>query len=330
MVSANQESVTPAWLKTIAGFEYDEIAQDDREKLGLNYSRFDFNGLGNSATLPSPIPLGHFFPAMIATRETADTVGPGANLFDDILRLFSRPSHLFASLPERSRVGGALFVLLVAQLLYAAAIVSTGVYEFEIKRASRHAVTKYILEHEGDDEEGEVTPALDAIEKGAVFEKLLKRVTLFVVGPVQLLARVSVLCGILFAVVAVRGGKPNFSILAGVCVFASLVDVPKLMSELFLVSQLQVSRVETSAAAFVRHPDIAFPIFLLLRRLDPFELWFWYLIGLGTWKSGALTGRAAIVVTALLASAAAAGHVALDVVALGDLAALQETPPTAK
>src|SRR5262249_17009180 len=115
-----------------------------------------------------------------------------------------------------------------------------------------------------------------------------------------------------FVIVALGGGaKPDFRLLAAVAVFAAYVEVPRLLVRLVLISQLQALRVETSAAAFFDLHAGLVP-YLLLRRLDPCDFWYWGLVFLGVWKTGQISCRTAflaVVVLALLAGAltAAAG-----------------------
>ena len=75
--------------------------------------------------------------------------------------------------------------------------------------------------------------------------------------------------------------------------------------QLVLTAQLHVSRVETSAAAFFSRADVGLGNYLLLRRLDPFEVWYYVLVGLGLYHTGQLKGRWAIVTACLLALFAA-------------------------
>src|SRR5262249_39877736 len=148
-----------------------------------------------------------------------------------------------------------------------------------------------------------------ALEKGGVFARLVARVLLVVGGPVQLLVHVAVLSSVLFVVIALVGGsKPDFRLLAGVVLFAASVEVPRLLLRLLLISQLQVSRVEPSAAALVAAPQVNLAVYLLLRRLDPFEMWFWGLLGLGLWQTGQLRLRGAVVLVVVLALLAALWH----------------------
>src|SRR5262249_20520922 len=146
------------------------------------------------------------------------------------------------------------------------------------------------------------------------FTKLVTRVVLIAGSPVQAAAAAGLLASVLFVVVALRGtAKPDFHLLAAVAVFAAYALVPLLLVRLFLFSQLQVSRVETSAAAFVAPPHVSLGLYLLLRRLDPFDAWYWALVGLGVWKTGQMSARGAVVTVVILAVLAALLQAALDV-----------------
>jgi hypothetical protein len=262
---------------------------------------------------------------------TAEEVGPVASapfepsvtarsgsLAQDIFAVFVLPMSLFRELPRTNRVAGALLLLMGVHTLYGLGLISTGVLNYEIDANTQKEISG-LRQHPPAKEEAEkFVTALEAIEKGAIFKKELSRVLLLAGGPLQLCLGVSVLSGLLFLVVALRGGKPNFQVLLGVTVFAAYVEVPRLFLRLLLVAQLQVSRVETSAAAFVSRPEIGLPSYLFLRRLDPFELWYYLLIGLGVYQTGQLKRRAAIVTACVLALLAAGLH------CVGDLQELAE------
>jgi hypothetical protein len=237
---------------------------------------------------------------------------PGG-LLRDLVNLYLRPGTLFAGLPVRNRSAAALLLLMALQALYAAGVVSTGVLDYEIDADTQKVMSRYADQPHSDESAEDVNRVLDALAKGGTFTKLLTRVLLIAGGPVQAAAAAGLLASVLFVVVALRGtAKPDFHLLAAVAIFAAYALVPRLLVRLFLVSQLQVSRVETSAAAFVAPPYVSLGLYLLLRRLDPFDAWYWALVGLGVWKTGQLSGRAAVVTVVVLAVLAALLQVALD------------------
>jgi hypothetical protein len=252
------------------------------------------------------------------------TERPGG-LFRDLANLYLHPAALFDDLPRWNRSAAALLLLMALQALYALGVVSTGVLDYEIDADTQKAVSRYADQPHSDESADQVNATLDGLIKGGTFNKLLKRVGLVAGGPVRVATEAGLLAGVLFIVVALRGtAKPDFHLLAAVVIFAAYALVPRLLVRLFLISQLQVSRVETSAAAFAPVPHVSLWVYLLLRRLDPFDAWYWALVGLGTWRTGQLSARAALVTVLVLALLVALLQAALDV---PELAIFPAYPP---
>jgi hypothetical protein len=261
-------------------------------------------------------------PPVVAAPRPIERPG---SLFRDLVNLYLSPSILFGELPRWNRAAAALFLLMLLQAMYAVALVSTGVLDYEIQLTTAKAANQYANQPHTDESAEDVNRVLAAIDKGGTFNMLLARVLLVAGGPVGVAVQAGLLASVLFVVVALRGtAKPDFHLLAAVAIFAAYTEVPRMLVQLFLVSQLQVSRVETSLAAFVSAPHVSLPVYLVLRRFDPFDVWYWCLVGLGLWKTGQLSRRTALVAVVVLAVAATA------VLAAGDLAGLAEyslTPP---
>jgi hypothetical protein len=264
-------------------------------------------------------------PPPVAEPRTPERPG---SLLRDLVRLYTSPAALFADLARWNRSAPALLLLMVLHALFAVGVVSTRVPDFEIDTATQKAINQYANQPHTDESADTVDRALVALEKGAVFYKLLARVLLVAGGPVRVAVVAGLLASVLFLVVALRGAvKPDFHVLAAVAVFAAYAEVPRLLMRLFLVSQLQTTRVETSLAAFVSAPHVSLPLYLLLRRLDPFDVWYWALVGLGVWKTGQLSARASLVTVVVLALASAAVLAALDVPGLAAFSLSQPESP---
>lgn len=241
-------------------------------------------------------------------NETATLGPPAESLAGDLWLLLVAPARLFIHLPRVNRVGWALMLLLLLQMLVGWSMLSTGVFHYEVAAATEREIPKFERQHEGDEDQNAVVLGIEAIEKGATFQKLMLRLQVLVLEPVRTLGVVCFFSGVLFSWVAVTGGKPNYSILAAVPTFAAFADLPRQAARVYLMSQLHVSRVETSPAAWVTHlgPDgVGLPLYLLLRRLDPFEWWYWVLFWLGARYAGQLTVRGATTITLVLALSAA-------------------------
>jgi hypothetical protein len=240
-------------------------------------------------------------------------------LAGDVWRLYTRPGELFVELPQRNRFGLVLVLLVFVQFLYGVAVISTGVPEYETNRRVQQARQRYLRRVAEDEGPEKQAKTLEDFDKEAVFLRQWKRVMLLAVAPIGLLAWVGLLAGILFLMVALRGGKPSFGVLAGVVTFAALVEVPRLLVRLWLTAQLHAGRVETSAAAFAGGPQVGLGGYILLRRLDPFDAWFWCLIGLGLARTGQLPGRRAVTATLVLAVLVMLVQSAADVLDLANL-----------
>lgn len=241
---------------------------------------------------------------------------PPGSLLVDVASLFLRPSALFDSLPVVNRAPAALLVLLCLHVLYGVAYLATGVLDYEIDYVNQKAVGRFRDQLQGDENAAKRVSELDLMEKGAGFNKTIARLALLGGGPVRVLAGCGLLGGLLYTVVALRGGKPNYSLLFGVVVFASYVEVPRLALRLALVAGRGETRVETSAAACVSDPSVGLPMYVMLRRLDPFDVWFFGLVAFGVCRTGQLTPRAAVVAVCLLWLLTATWNAAGDVAEL--------------
>jgi hypothetical protein len=203
--------------------------------------------------------------------------------------------------------------------LYGGLLLSTGVPDYEIGSRTQKDINRTAEQLKGDENSDELNRTIDALEKGAVFGKLVSRLFLFLGEPINLLVCTALVSSLLFLAVSLGGTtKADFAQLWGISVFSSFVEVPGLLVRLFLISQLHYSRVETSAAAFLVHPQSHPVVFLLLKRLDPFQIWFWALIGLGLYKTGQMSAGRSVVLVVFLGLLAAMCH------GCGDLSSLVE------
>jgi hypothetical protein len=268
------------------------------------------------------MPIGE--PEAVLPPAEAKVESAAGSLLDDLVTLFLMPTQLFRRLPVVNRGGAALALLLVFQVSYAIGVISTGVLDYEIDIQTEKQASQQAILQEGEQKSKELDQALESLDKAAIFSKLLARVVLVIGEPLRLLVGIGLLAGLLFVAVALFGGKPDFSVLAGLVVFASWVEVPRLALRLYLLSQIGASRVDTSAAAFVHHTAQGLPVYLLLRQLDPFALWFWILVGLGLVTSGQLQRRAAIRVVFGLVFLSMGWRLVLDLLEVTDLTALMQ------
>jgi hypothetical protein len=229
---------------------------------------------------------------------------PGANVFHDIWLAFVQPSRVFFNLPRVNRSTTALVILLLALAGLGHLTTRTGVYDYEVKRHANRMAFAYQKSHEGDDDPNAATEMADSIEKGSEFQVIVNRLIAVVGKPLWTLCVVGLVGGFLFVAVALSGGKPKMSLLTGIVVFASFVQVPHAALKLYLTGLTKHTRVETSSAAFPTQlggeHGVSLVGYIALRRLNPFDLWFWALMFLGLRRAARMTVRGAVISVATM------------------------------
>jgi len=224
---------------------------------------------------------------------------PGANVFHDLFLMFVDPVRVFFNLPRVNRSTLALVILIVVQGCIGALVVKSGVYAYEVRRQAAKAAMAHLKSHEADDDPNIAIDAAEGIEKAAEFQVILHQIVKVIGRPLLTLASVGLIAGFLFVAVALSGGKPKMALLTGIVAFASVVVVLQDAVKLYLTVQTKHSRVEVSAAAFPVSlggtDGASLGKYILLRRLNPFDLWFWWLVHLGARKGARMTARGATI-----------------------------------
>ena len=82
----------------------------------------------------------------------------------DVIDIYLRPSAVFRGLTRRNRCGGALSILMVVHLLYAFAVLSTGVLDYEIDLATQNAIARLRRQQIGNEESARLEAELDPPE----------------------------------------------------------------------------------------------------------------------------------------------------------------------
>ncbi|HVJ82633.1 MAG TPA: hypothetical protein VNC50_16310 [Planctomycetia bacterium] len=264
------------------------------------------NENGEATTAPAPAsPLG----------EKDDAAPPpGRDLLHDLWLVVWNPYRVFINLPRVNRAASALVLLLAAQAFMGWWLSGTGVHDYAVDVEAQKAVTAALRKHEGDEDPNLALTEAEMIEKTATFTKLVGAIGRTAGPPFNTLMVIGLLSSFLFVRMALAGGKPKFGVLAAAMVFASYVELPRQALRLWLVCNVKMARVETSAAAFPTRlgpPEgIGIGQYVALRRFDPFDLWFWILFFIAARTAAQLPTRKALVATlvvALIASLNAAG-----------------------
>src|SRR5262249_46954153 len=108
----------------------------------------------------------------VTPPERSSTNQPGS-LLGDIANLYLAPGRLFADLPRWNRSASALVVLMLLHVVFACALISTGVPDYEIGLAAQKEINRVPEPNPADDNADEINRQVTALEKGATFNKLL-------------------------------------------------------------------------------------------------------------------------------------------------------------
>lgn len=274
----------------------------------------------------------------VLAMSSPPTVAPARpqNLLDDIAAVFVSPGPLFDEITVRNRGARALIVLVALQFCYAWAVMKTGIIDYEIDVATQAEVSRMMRDQGRSENEQQLNAQIDGVEKWSGFKKMLKKLDVLFGTPAQTIVKVNLIAGVFFAAIALSGGKPKFDQLASVAIYASFVELPRMLLKLYLITTVDRLRVETSVAAlFSAGEGIDLWSYLLLRRLDPFDIWFWALVGYGVWKIGQAKPRLAASVTVMLAIIYSGSAIGVDIVDYAEMPQRQESdssmfPPRAR
>ena len=254
---------------------------------------------------------------------TKTPLQPGGDVLHDILLVFVSPSRVFTNLPRVNRMAAATVLLLILQGLAGWILSLQGVHDAKIDAATAHMVAHHLQAHAADEDPNQAIEMAETMEKAAVFSKLSGQLAMIIGGPLSTLVTIGCVGSLLFIVVALSGGKPKFAVLGGIPAFACFVELPRTALRIYLTIATGSTRVETSLAALFTKfdPNNLGGLFeyLLLRRLDPFEAWFWLLVAAGMRTACRFTFRRTILLTILFALLHAMMRMPVDLLDLADI-----------
>ena len=204
----------------------------------------------------------------------------------DIPLVLVAPRRLFARVEDVTAWGWPLLILLTLVTLIGYAIVQTGLIDREIQmgisarkaqieQTQRDVVERSALRdlYENEDKQGE-------------FDLLLTRIKVVAAEPLKALAAALLIAATLYGVVALSGRKPEWHTLLTVCVYAGFIDALRLLVTLGLMLHYRTLDVDTSLALLVPlwtashrvSPTQAAVASGLLPALDPFRVWYWWVV----------------------------------------------------
>lgn len=228
----------------------------------------------------------------------------------NVWQLYFHPREFFHKLPERGHWLAPLSVLLAMQVAVGLLLLSTGVPDREVAYGVQQAINQSAVQLTGepDDVRRLEDKLLESQADRLRFGRMVARLRAVLLRPLSLAVGGLLVATLLFAGVSAVGRAPEMRLLAGIAVWASYVELPRWVLELFLSRALGVAKPELTAAACAPVPETPLGLFVLLRQFDPFAIWYWLLVGMGLSVTAQARPRQAVLVTLALALGAAVCH----------------------
>ena len=239
----------------------------------------------------------------------------------DILRVLVTPRRVFARVEDVAAWGWPLAILLTAVTLIGYATVETGLITREVDRQVRDRIAEIDRTQRDVVERSALREMYEREWKKGEFEKLLAQIGVVVAEPAKALASLLLIAVLLYGVVALTGRKPEWHTLLTICVFASFIEVLRLLTALGLMLHYGTLEVYTSLAPLTRYmaqghganPKAVAAVAGLLSAVDPFRIWFWLVVATGVSATAQLRGWRAWTVCGLCWLIAAGGRCALEI-----------------
>ncbi len=239
-------------------------------------------------------------------------------LSDIPLTLFA-PRRVFARVEDVAGYGWPLALLLVTVTMVGFATVETGLIDREVDRAVQRSIADIEREQFDIVERSALSQMIEEKRKEGEFLRLMARVRVVAARPIATLATVLLLAAFFYGLVALTGRKPEWHTLLTVFVLASFVSALGLVVRLGLMLWYRTLEVDTSLALLSRSfvpQEAANRMSLavssgLLSAVDPFRMWFWFVIVVGLTATSQLRGWKVWTVCTLLWLSAAGVRTAL-------------------
>lgn len=246
----------------------------------------------------------------------------------DIPLVLLAPRRLFARVEDVAAYGWPLVLLLVAVTLIGYATVETGLIDRQVDQRVRARIAEIDNTQRDVVERSELRELYRQEYKKGEFERLLVRIQVIAAEPLKLLAAVLLIAAVLYGVVALTGRKTEWHTLLTICVFAGFIELLRLAMRLALMLSYGSLEVDTSAALLVHFlvtgqgadPTAVAALAGALSALDPFRVWFWFVVIVGLSVTGQLRGWRAWLVCGLCWLVAAGARCGLAAAAVASAA----------
>lgn len=251
--------------------------------------------------------------------RSAEAERPLPGIVQQIAWVYVAPGKLFANLTEQPQLWPVLGILVLASSLLTWARIATGVGAYEVDLWTEHQIARTAEREHGTMPQGQLDDQLRSLDRGRDFWKFLAALEDWGKGPLRLVLATIILSTLLYALVSLVGERANTAVIYAIVLFAMYVEIPRMALEVVLIQITGTTRVDLSAAAFIHNTSVDVLIYALLRQLDPFQIWFWILVGLGLDKTRQAQGKTAALVVIPLALVVALWNVGWDLPRLIDM-----------
>ena len=216
----------------------------------------------------------------------------------DIPLVLLAPRRVFARVEDVSAWSWPLVILLTIVTLIGYATVQTGLIDREIDTEVSAQIAQIDRQQRDVVERSALRDLYDKQYKAGEFTKLLTRIKVIIMEPVQALAAALLVATFFYGATAITGRKPEWHTLLTVCVFAGFIDALRLLVTLGLMLHYRTLTVDTSLALVTRllspgqvgGPTALAALTGLLTAADPFRIWYWLVAGVGLSATAQLPG----------------------------------------
>ena len=237
----------------------------------------------------------------------------------DIPLVLLAPRRVFARVEDVSAWSWPLVILLTVVTLIGYATVQTGLVDREIDTEVSAQIAQIDRQQRDVVERSALRELYQNEYKQGEFAKLLTRIKVIIMEPVQALAAALLVATFFYGATAITGRKPEWHTLLTICVFAGFIDALRLLVTLGLMLHYRTLAVDTSLAVVTRllspgqvgGPTTLATLTGLLTAADPFRIWYWLVAGVGLSATAQLPGWRAWLACGLCWLGATATHCVL-------------------
>jgi len=222
----------------------------------------------------------------------------------DIPLVIFAPRRLFSRVEDVPTYAWPLVVLLTAVTGLGYVLVQSGLIDRAVQMEVVERIAAVDEAQRNIADRAALREMYERERKQGEFSALLARMQAVVAAPLSVLAGTLLIAAFIYGAVALTGRKAEWNTLMNICVFAGYIDLTRLLVQQALVMRFATLEIDTSLAplallAGLHDPAQAAALAGALRAVDPFRLWFWYVVIAGLTQTTQLPGWRAWLVCGL-------------------------------